>query len=143
MRGARALDLFAGTGALGLEALSRGAVHASFVERGAVGAALIRRNVERARAQGEAALLRRDATRLGSAAGAPFDLLLLDPPYDRGLGQRALASALEGGWVAPGAVVAWEEASPMAPPEGFAPLDARRYGATHVTLLRAAGSRRA
>ena len=135
VRGARALDLFAGTGALGIEALSRGAVHATFVEEGAAGLALIRRNLARARA--DAVVLRRDATRLGPHAGAPFDLVLLDPPYGRGLGERALASAREGGWIAPGAVVAWEEGAPVAPPQGFAALDARRYGGTHVTLLEA------
>lgn len=141
VRGARALDLFAGTGALGIEALSRGAVHATFVEDGAAGRALIRRNLELARAQGVAELLRRDATTLGGNKGSPFDLVLLDPPYGRGLGQRALASARAGGWIAPGAVVAWEEAAPMPAPEGFAPLDTRRYGATHLTLLEAVGGR--
>ncbi len=136
VRGARVLDLFAGTGALGLEALSRGAARASFVEDGAAGLALIGRNVGLARAEG-ASVLRRDATRLGANPGEPFDLVLLDPPYGRGLGERALASAREGGWIAPGAVVAWEEAGPMPAPPGFAPLDARRYGGTHVTLLEA------
>lgn len=137
VRGARVLDLFAGTGALGIEALSRGAAHATFVEDGAAGLALIRRNLDLARAGGAARVLRRDATRLGPDAGAPFDLVLLDPPYGRSLGERALASAREGGWIAPGAVVAWEEAGPRPAPEGFAPLDARRYGGTHVTLLEA------
>lgn len=133
--GARALDLFAGTGALGLEALSRGAVHVTFVEDGAVARALIRRNVELARAQGATKLHRRDATRLGENRGAPFALLFLDPPYGRSLGERALLSARGGGWIAPGAVIAWEEAAPMPAPEGFRPLDARRYGETHLTLL--------
>ena len=138
VRGARALDLFAGTGALGLEALSRGAVHATFVEDGAAGQALIRRNVEIARAQGITRLHRRDATRLGENRDPPFDLVLLDPPYGRGLGERALASAAEGGWIAPRAVIAWEEGAAMAAPPGFEPLDARRYGDTHVTILEAA-----
>lgn len=137
MHGARVLDLFAGTGALGLEALSRGAVHATFVEEGATARALIRRNVELSRAGGATRLLRRDATRLGPNRGAPFGLVLLDPPHGRGLGERALACVLEGGWAAPGAIVAWEEAAAMEPPRGFAPLDLRRYGGTHVTLLRA------
>ena len=135
VRGARVLDLFAGTGALAIEALSRGAAHATMVEHGAAGLALIRRNLELARA--EASVLRRDATRLGPNGDAPFGLVLLDPPYGRALGERALASALAGGWVAPGTVVAWEEAGPRPAPEGFAPLDARRYGGTHVTLLEA------
>jgi 16S rRNA (guanine966-N2)-methyltransferase len=140
VRGARVLDLFAGTGAMGLEALSRGAIHATFVEDGAAGRALIRRNVELARAGGATRVFRRDATRLGPNRGAPFGVVLLDPPYGRGLGERALGSALDGGWVAPGAVVAWEEAAPMDPPDGFAPMDARRYGGTHVTLLTAEGA---
>ena len=138
VRGTRVLDLFAGTGALGLEALSRGATRATFVEDGAAGLALIRRNVGLARAEGATSVLRRDATRLGANPGEPFGLVLLDPPYGRGLGERALASAREGAWIAPGAVVAWEEAGPMAAPAGFEPLDARRYGGTHVTLLEAA-----
>ena len=138
VRGARVLDVFAGTGALGLEALSRGAVHAAFVEDGAAGCALIRRNVGIARAHGATTLHRRDATRLGANLDVPFGLILLDPPYGRGLGERALASAATGGWIAPGAIIAWEEAAPMAPPEGFGTLDVRRYGDTHVTLLEAA-----
>ena len=137
VRGARVLDLFAGTGALGLEALSRGAAHATFVENGAAGLALIRRNVEIAHAGGTAAILRRDATRLGGNPGAPFDLVLLDPPYGRGFGERALAQAAAGGWIATRAVIAWEECAAMAPPEGFSSIDARRYGDTHVTILEA------
>ena len=135
--GARVLDLFAGTGAMGLEALSRGASHVTFVEDGAAGRALVRRNVELARAGGVTRVFRRDATRLGPNRGAPFDLVLLDPPYGRGLGERALISALDGGWIAPGAVVAWEEAAAMEPPLGFESLDARRYGGSHLTLLAA------
>lgn len=135
--GARVLDLFAGTGALGLEALSRGAARVTFVEDGIKGRALIRQNVERMRAQGDIDLYRRDATRLGPNRGAPFGLILLDPPYGQGLGERALASAQEGGWIAPGAVVMWEEAAPPPPVPGLIALDQRRYGDTVVTLLRA------
>jgi 16S rRNA (guanine966-N2)-methyltransferase len=138
LEGARVLDLFAGTGALGLEALSRGASHVTFVDDGAKARALLRENVARAQAQGVAKVWRRDATRLGDARGQRFDLVFLDPPYGKGLGEAALASALAGGWLSPGAVAVWEEGAPMAPPEGFLPLDARRYGDTHVTLLRRA-----
>ena len=137
--GARVLDLFAGTGALGLEALSRGAARVTFVEDGIKGRALIRQNVEKMRAQGQIDLYRRDATRMGPNRGAPFDLVFLDPPYGLGLGEKALASALEGGWIAPGAMVVWEEAAPVPPVPGLAPFDQRRYGDTVVTLLRAAG----
>ena len=133
--GARVLDLFAGTGALGLEALSRGAVHVSFVENGRVAQRLIAQNVEITRSQGETRLIRRDATKLGPCDSAPHDLVFLDPPYGKGMGQKALAAAFAGGWLAPGAVVVWEENAPMEPPEGFALLDRRRYGETHVTLL--------
>lgn len=135
--GARVLDLFAGTGALGLEALSRGAARVTFVEDGIKGRALIRQNVERMRAQGQIDLYRRDATRMGPNRGAPFGLVFLDPPYGQGLGERALASAREGGWIAPGAMVVWEEAAPPPPMAGLAAFDQRRYGDTVVTLLRA------
>lgn len=138
VQGARVLDLFAGTGALGLEALSRGALHATFVEDGAAGRALIRRNVEKMRAMGATRLYRRDATDLGPNRGPGFDLLFLDPPYGRDLGARALLSARSGGWLAPGATIAWEENAPQPAPEGFTATDQRRYGETWVTLLRMA-----
>ena len=137
--GARVLDLFAGTGALGLEALSRGAARVAFVEDGAPARALIRRNIELMQAQGVTDLWRRDATALGPCRGAPWTLVFLDPPYGRGLGERALASARAGGWLAPDATVVWEEGAPMEPPPGFALLDRRRYGDTWVTLLAAPG----
>lgn len=137
VQGARVLDLFAGTGALGLEALSRGAVKVTFIEDGVKGRALIRTNVERLRAQGEIDLYRRDATRMGPNRGAAFDLIFLDPPYGLGLGEQALASCREGGWIAPDALVVWEEGAPIAPPPGFEQLDQRRYGDTVVTILRA------
>jgi len=133
--GARVLDLFAGTGALGLEALSRGAVQVSFVESGRVAQRLIAQNVEITRSQGETRLIRRDATKLGACDAPPHDLVFLGPPEGKGMGQKALAAALAGGWLAPGAVVVWEENAPMEPPEGFSLLDRRRYGETHVTLL--------
>lgn len=136
--GARVLDLFAGTGALGLEALSRGAAHVTFVETGARAIALIRENVAKCRAEDTTALLRRDATRLGRTPGAPFDLVFLDPPYGRALGERALAAALAGGWIAPGALIVWEEGAEIAPPEGLELLDRRRYGETSLAILRRA-----
>lgn len=135
--GARVLDLFAGTGALGLEAFSRGAVHVTFVEDGTTARGLLRENIARAQAMGATKLYRRDATDLGENRGKPFALVFLDPPYGKGLGERALASARAGGWLAPGAVIAWEEAAPMPPPPGFALRDHRRYGDTVLTLLEA------
>jgi 16S rRNA (guanine966-N2)-methyltransferase len=135
--GARVLDLFAGTGALGLEALSRGAAHVTFVENGAAALALLRRNIARTRTEAETEIDQRDATRPGPCPGAPFDLVFLDPPYAKGMGESALAAARTGGWLAPEALVLWEERGPMHAPEGFAALETRRYGATHITFLRA------
>jgi 16S rRNA (guanine966-N2)-methyltransferase len=137
--GARVLDLFAGTGALGLEALSRGAARVTFVENGAAACALIRRNVDLMRAASVTGIERRDATALGTNRGAPFDLVFVDPPYGKGLGERALQSAHAGGWLAHGAIIVWEEGGPVVPPPGFGLLDQRRYGQTTVTLLRAPG----
>ena len=136
--GARVLDLFAGTGALGLEALGRGAGHVSFVDNGKAAQALLRQNIVLCAAQGTSALVRRDATDLGPVTGAPFDLIFLDPPYGKGLGERALASAQAEGWIAPNALIVWEEAAPPFAPPGFDLLDQRSYGGTVITLLRAA-----
>jgi 16S rRNA (guanine966-N2)-methyltransferase len=136
--GARVLDLFAGTGALGLEALSRGAARVAFVDDGATARALLRRNIELMQAMGTTDVWRRDATRLGQNRGPGYGLVFLDPPYGRGLGEAALTSAVQGGWLAPAALVVWEEGSPPAVPEGFEVLDQRRYGETVVTILRAA-----
>ena len=136
--GARVLDLFAGTGALGLEAISRGADHATFVDDGARAQALIRQNVDKARLQEAAVLLRRDARRLGPLREAPFDVVFLDPPYAKGMGEAALAAALEGGWLAPGATVIWEESRAPILPAALTPLDRRSYGETIVTLARLA-----
>jgi 16S rRNA (guanine966-N2)-methyltransferase len=135
--GARVLDLFAGTGALGLEALSRGAASVTFVDNGSAARALLRDNVGRCAAQGVTKIYRRDATDLGENRGAPFDLVFLDPPYGQGLGEVALVSARDGGWIAPGAMVVWEDSAASLPPEGFEVLDERSYGGTRITLLRA------
>jgi 16S rRNA (guanine966-N2)-methyltransferase len=135
--GARVLDLFAGTGALGLEALSRGAAHVTFVDNGTAARALLRDNIGRCGAQGVTKVFRRDATDLGEHRGPPFDLVFLDPPYALGLGERAMASAVAGGWISPGALIVWEESAPPFPPPGFEIFDERAYGGTRLTLLRA------
>ena len=110
--GARVLDLFAGTGALGLEALSRGASFCLFIEESAEGRGLIRDNVENFGLTGRSKIFRRDATALGEAGTMqPFGLLFADPPYGKGLGERALHSAQEGGWLLPGALCVVEEAA--------------------------------
>ncbi len=132
--GLRVLDLFAGTGALGLEALSRGASHVTFVDDGRVAQGLIRKNIDLTRSSGQTHLIRRDATRLGENPDAPYDLIFLDPPYGKSMGQKALA-ALSGGWISEGALIVWEENAPMQPPEGFSLQDSRKYGDTHITLM--------
>lgn len=132
--GARVLDLFAGTGALGLEALSRGAGFACFVDDGMAARALLRENIGLCQAQGVSKVFRRDATRLGEAQQPAFDLIFLDPPYGKGLGEKALASALAGGWIAPDALIVWEESGPPILPEGCDLLDQRRYGDTVITI---------
>ena len=137
LAGLRVLDLFAGTGALGLEAISRGAAHVTFADNGPAALALLRRNIDILRAAKTAAVLRLDATRLGRNPGGPFDLVFLDPPYGRGMGEAALASALAGGWLAAGAVVVWEECAPPPVPAQVTPIDQRRYGDTWITILRA------
>jgi len=133
IRGARVLDLFAGTGALALEALSRGASEAVLVENGRTGQRLITENIRKLRAEGQAKLLRQDATRLGAWPGPLFDLVFLDPPFGRGLGARALIAARD--WCAPGAVVVWEEEAPQDAPEELSVVETRKFGGTWVTLL--------
>ena len=137
VQGARVLDLFPGTGALGLEALSRGAARVTFVDDGAKARALMRANIEKMRAMGVTDVFRRDATRMGPNRGAGFDLVFLDPPYGKALGEAALASCIAGGWIAPGALIVWEESAPPLPPAGFDMLDQRKYGETLITILRA------
>ncbi len=137
--GARVLDLFAGTGALGLEALSRGAAFALFVDDGAEARALLRQNVEALGLGGTTRIFRRDATRLGLAHPVePFSLVFLDPPYGKGLAEKALASAREGGWLAPGALILVEEAADAAfkTPDGFEEAERRRYDDTEFVVLR-------
>ena len=131
--GARVLDLFAGTGALGFEALSRGAASLTLVDDGVAARGLIARNLALCRC--EATHLRLDATRLPRLDGPGFDLIFLDPPYGKGLGQAAMQSAFGSGWLTPEAVLVWEEGAALPPPPGFAQLDQRRYGDTVVTIL--------
>lgn len=135
IHGAHVLDLFAGTGALGLEALSRGAQEALFVENGRVGQRLLAENIAKLRMEDQTRIMRSDATRLGAWPNAPFDLVFLDPPYGKGLGEKALSVALQGGWLAQDALIVWEEQAAQHAPEGFTRVDTRKYGDTHVTLL--------
>src|SRR4051812_24156311 len=136
--GVRVLDLFAGTGALGLEALSRGAAHVTFVDMGAEARGLIRDHIEAFGAGGITKLLRRDATDLGTPGSLkPFDLIFLDPPYGQGLGERALTNLAPHGWLAPGATLVFEESAEaeIAVPAGFTLDDRRLYGAAAVHFL--------
>ncbi|MEM9716276.1 MAG: 16S rRNA (guanine(966)-N(2))-methyltransferase RsmD [Pseudomonadota bacterium] len=136
VEGARVLDLFAGSGALGLEALSRGAASVLFVDTGEKSRALIRKNIDITKSIGPTKLFRRDATDLGPSKGKPFDLVFLDPPYGKTLGETALTSAVRGDWLVEGALIIWEESSEQLAPSGFTVLDSRKYGDTWVTILR-------
>lgn len=132
--GAQVLDLFAGTGALGLEALSRGAATVMLVDSGRAAQTIIAQNIAKMRVQEDVKSLAKDVTKL-PIAPASFNLIFLDPPYGKSLGEAALTSALSQGWLAPDATILWEESAPVHPPQGFALLDQRRYGDTWVTLL--------
>lgn len=137
--GARVLDGFAGSGALGLEAASRGARFVLFVEQAAAARAMIRENIEALGLAGRAKIWRRDITRMGRAAPMkPFDLVFLDPPYGRGLAEEALKALAEGGWLKTGALAVIEESAKanFSPPPGFEEQDTRAYGDTKVHFAR-------
>ena len=139
----RVLDLFAGTGAVGLEALSRGCRQALFVEMGTEGRGLLRTNVEAFGLTGVTRIFRRDATRLGPVGAIqPFDVLFADPPYGKRLGEAALISARDEGWLTPDALCVLEEASsaPFNLPAGFVLDDSRSTGDTVLRFLRFAES---
>ncbi|KQV34097.1 16S rRNA (guanine(966)-N(2))-methyltransferase RsmD [Rhizobium sp. Root73] len=137
--GGRVLDLFAGTGAVGLEALSRGCRQALFVEMGAEGRGLLRTNIEAFGLTGRARVFRRDATDLGPAGTVePFNFLFADPPYGKGFGEKALASAASGGWLVPGALAVLEERADVHPvlQTGFDFIDDRLFGETKMHFYR-------
>lgn len=138
--GARVLDLFAGSGAMGLEALSRGAAFALFVETAAEARAAIRRNVEAVGALGTSRVWRRDATKLGPAPLPPFDLVFADPPYGQGLGEAALAEVARHGWVKAGALAVLEERADALPEAiaGWTAVDARTVGDSAFAIFAAA-----
>ena len=142
--GARVIDLFAGTGAMGLEAISRGAGYCLFVEDDAAARAAIRENVEAFGLTGQTRIFRRDATTIGPAGTmAPYGIAFLDPPYGRDLAPPTLNGLADGGWLVPGAIAVVEERRDIAlePPPGFAAIDTRAYGDTGVTFLRFGGTR--
>lgn len=133
--GLRALDLFAGTGALGLEALSRGADYACFVETGRASLKILRNNIDLCNASPRSEVLTRDARRLGQNHQAPFDMIFLDPPYGKLLGEAVLTAALSGGWVAPDALIIWEENTDVTAPGQLRLEDERRYGDTVIRIF--------
>jgi 16S rRNA (guanine966-N2)-methyltransferase len=141
--GARVLDLCAGTGAMGIEALSRGARSAVFVDISAEARALIRRNLDAAGIMGLARISKRDAAHLGPAGSqGGFTLVFIDPPYRKELGTRALRSLVKGGWLAAGALVLVEESAGagLELPQGFAEIETRNYGDTRLHILKFEGS---
>ncbi len=138
---ARVLDLFAGTGALGIEAISRGAAYALFVDEGVEARALLRDNVETLGLGGVTRIFRRDATQLGSSHPIePFTLIFLDPPYGMELAEKALIAARGGGWLVADALAVVEEsiAARFAAPDGFEELERRAYDDTEFVFLRRA-----
>lgn len=142
LQGARVLDLYAGSGALGFEAISRGAAFALFVETDEAARGAIRENADAFGLMGRTRVHRRDATDLGvrpGSAGEAFTLAFLDPPYGQGLGEQTLSRLLEGNWLAPGALIAFERGSdePEIDTPGYERLDARDWGAARVLFLRA------
>ncbi|MBC8048726.1 MAG: 16S rRNA (guanine(966)-N(2))-methyltransferase RsmD [Chitinophagales bacterium] len=139
LEGAHVLDLFAGSGAMGLEAISRGAATCLFIDTSAEARGLIRQTIENFGLEREAKLYRRDATSLGPAGNlGPFNLVFADPPYGKGLAELALASAAAGGWLAPGAIAVIEEeaSATIALPPTFAAFDQRDYGGTSISFAR-------
>lgn len=136
---AHVLDLFAGTGALGLEALSRGAKQVTFVDDGRKAQNLICENIALTRRQADTSLIRSNATRLPTNQGTACSLIFLDPPYGKHLGERALEAAHTKGWLAENALVVWEENTPQIAPEGYEVLDQRRYGDTWITIIEQQG----
>lgn len=138
--GARVLDLFAGTGALGIEAISRGAAFVQFVDDGIEARSLLRNNTEALGLGGTTRIFRRDATTLGPAHPMePFSLVFLDPPYRKSLAEKALVSARDGDWLKPKALIVVEEATDAGfkAPEGFEELERRQYDDTELVFLRA------
>lgn len=139
LEGARVLDLFAGTGALGLEALSRGARYCHFIDESTPARGLIRSNADKLGVIGQAKIWRRDAARLGPCAPLPrFDLVFADPPYDKGLGTKSLQALVDGGWLSTGAIVVLEESDRALVPAlaDLDLLDERSYGETTVRFYR-------
>lgn len=134
VEGASVLDFFAGTGALALEALSRGAERAVFVENGRIAQRILRQNIELCGVEACTRVLSRDVRKLGPS-DTVHDLIFLDPPYGKGLGEAALQRTMADGWIAAGALIVWEEGGDVTMPEGLTLLDERSYGDTVIRIL--------
>ena len=132
---AHVLDLFAGTGAMGLEALSRGAKSIYFVDNNKASHSILHQNIKKTGSSSETYCLKQDATMLKAIKKHPFSLIFLDPPYHKNLGSVALASALQARLIDKNSYIIWEEGSFMATPPPFILLDHRRYGDTHIHIL--------
>lgn len=145
LRDARVLDLFCGTGALGLEALSRGAGFATFLDKDERSLKVARQNIRACREEAKTEIVAADAAALAGRArprGAPFDLVVMDPPYRSDAGDAALAALAQSGWLAPSAVIGVEvhKRTDLTLPEGYTILDERRYGIAKIVLLRWEGA---
>ncbi|MCY4287068.1 MAG: 16S rRNA (guanine(966)-N(2))-methyltransferase RsmD [Aestuariivita sp.] len=136
IHGTRILDIFAGTGAMGLEAISRGADSAIFVENSRESRRLLRENISTLQLEVRSRIIAEDATRLGANDTDPTSIVFLDPPYGKGLGLAALSALTTGGWLSADALIVWEESTHMSAPPSFATVDHRKYGASHITLMR-------
>jgi len=132
---ARVLDLFAGTGALALEALSRGAQQATLVDTGHKSIRLIRENIAICQVAERCSIKKMDATKLPENPDKPYDLIFLDPPYGKKMGERAIERAIAGGWIAPNAIILWEEGIDITCPPGLTQLDMRKYGDSRAYFL--------
>ncbi|MBZ5760511.1 MULTISPECIES: 16S rRNA (guanine(966)-N(2))-methyltransferase RsmD [Rhizobium] len=135
----RMMDLFAGTGAVGLEGASRGCRHVLFVESSVEGRGLLWENIDALGLHGRTRMLRRDATDLGSVGNLePFDFLFADPPYGHGLGEKAFAAAADGGWLVPGALAILEERADIVvnAPADYVLLEVRTFGDSKMHFFR-------
>lgn len=138
----RVIDCFAGTGAVGLEALSRGATAALFVETSVEGRGLLRTNIEALGLTGRAKIFRRDATDLGPVGTTePFNFLFADPPYGKGLGEKAFSAADRGGWLLTGALAILEERADIEPDVAtpYRLVATREFGDTRMHFYRYKG----
>ncbi len=136
LHGARVLDIFAGTGAMGLEAISRGAAAVIFVENSPASLSLLRENITALQLEVRSQIIAKDATRLGAMDTDPASVVFLDPPYGKGLGLAALSALATGGWLSADALIIWEEATKVSAPPAFVPVDHRKYGSSHITFIR-------